>query len=57
MAVTALLFRMPRSRIRKSIRRMWSEVAMAHAIVENNSGRMKLTTAAKDCAVPGNTSG
>lgn len=36
---------------------MWYEVAMARAIAEYNSGRMKLTTAAKECAVPGNTSG
>jgi hypothetical protein len=57
MAVAALLFQIPRSRIRRSTRGMWSEVPMAHAIAEYNSGRMKLATAAKEFAVPRNTSG
>jgi hypothetical protein len=56
MAVTALLFQMARSRIRKDTRRMWAEVVMAHAIAEYNSGRMKLATGAKECAVPQNAS-
>jgi hypothetical protein len=36
---------------------MSSEVAVAHAIAENNSGRMKLGTAVKDFAVPRSASG
>lgn len=57
MAVIALLFQMPRSRIRNNTRRMWSEVAMVHAIAEYNYGRMKLATAVKECAVRRTTSG
>jgi hypothetical protein len=47
MTIIARLFQMPRSKIMKSTREMWSEVAMAHAIAEYNSGRMKLAPAAK----------
>jgi hypothetical protein len=33
---------MPRYRVRKRTRGMWSEIAMSQAIVEYNSGTMKL---------------
>jgi hypothetical protein len=55
-AVTALLFQMPRSRIRKNTRGVWSQVAVAHDIEEYTSSRMTLATAAKEFAVPRNTS-
>jgi hypothetical protein len=52
MAVTALWFQISISIITRSARGLWSDVSMAHAIAEYNSGGMKLATAAKEFAVP-----
>jgi hypothetical protein len=46
---------MPRSEISKSTRGLWSEVGMAHVVVEYNSGRMKLSYCSEGVALPHHT--
>jgi hypothetical protein len=47
---------MPRPRIRKNTRGIWSEVVVAHNVEGCSSHRFKLATAAKEFALPRNNS-
>jgi hypothetical protein len=47
---------MPRSRIRKNTRGMWSEAVVVDDVEKCSSHRFKLATAAKEFALPRNNS-
>jgi hypothetical protein len=55
MTIIAGLFEMPRYEITKSTRGLWSEVGMAHVIVEFNTSRMKFSYCGEGVAFPHHT--